>query len=266
MIVFRNQKIENWVAVRILNFLNDARNAADITEAVRDDPNAGAPGEGAAIGEVVAARLLEKRNSLPRRRFSRISELEGIQGFGEDKIRDLIFTLGVRAADAFRDGLYAKSILLENWNLEHHTYYFQDEEEFDYTANITPNFTNFIAHQVNQLVSERKQNELAGYLAERLIFEAYQDAYDTAHVGSFAFALWFYQFDQDNWFSFQRMREEIEQYLNHYLQAGEELRFVLFKGFPNGATLVKGITAPDLPVVINRPERAISIWTAELFD
>jgi hypothetical protein len=266
MIVFGNQKIEDWVATRILNFLNYTRAASKIVETIQDDPNSGAPGEGASIGETVAARILAKRNSLPNRRFSSISELEGIQGFGEDKMRDMIYTLGVRAADAFRDGLYEKNILLENWNLEHHTYYFPDEEEFNFTANITPNFTNFVAHQVNQLVSERKNNELAGYLAERLIFESYQDAYDISHIASFAFALWFYHFDQDNWFSFERMRLEIERYLGHYIRPHDDLRFVLFKGFPNGATLVKGITTPDLPVVINRPERAISIWTSELFD
>lgn len=264
--IFGNQKIESWVAIRILNFLNYTRDAAQIVETVKDDPNSGNPGGGAAIGEVVASRILEKRNSLPNRRYDSINELEGISGFGEDKMRDMVYTFGVRAADAFRDGLFKKNIIADNWKVEHHTHYFQSEEEFDFTANIASNFTGFVAHEVGRLVETRKKNELAGYLSEQLIKEAHQDAYDISHYGSYAFAFWFYQFDADNWFSFERIRLEIEQYLSYYISPTDDLRVVFFKGFPNSAALVDGITQPDLPVVLNRPERAISIWTAELFD
>lgn len=266
MITFGNQKIEDWVATRILNFLNYTRDAASIVETVKDDPNSGAPGEGAAIGETVAARILAKRNSLPNRRFSEISELEGIQGFGEDKMRDLIFTFGVRAADAFRDGLFTKQILLENWNLEHHTHYFRTEEELNLIATSKSNLADFIGQEVKKLVAEKKQNKLAGDLAEQIIQGLYQDRHDISHLSSYIFAFWFYQFDQDNWFSFERIRVEIEQYLSYYLNPDDDLALVMFRDFPTGLTLTEGITPNDLLVVINRPERAISIWTAELFD
>ncbi len=39
--VIGNQKIEHWVAIRILNFLNTAQSASDIVRMVKDDPSAG---------------------------------------------------------------------------------------------------------------------------------------------------------------------------------------------------------------------------------
>lgn len=263
--VFQNQKIESWVELRILNFLNAAQTVEDIVGKVLDDPNAGGS---ATIGETVAQRILEKRNSLaPFGRFDSISQLEGIPGLGEDKIRDLIYTFGVRAADAFRKSMY-DGIILDNWQLEHHTYYFPSEEEFLLTATIESNFVQHVAYQVEQISLQKFGNEEAAYLANLLAQQSYLDRYDSAHVGSYAFALWFYQFDQDNWFSFERVRTTIEPYLSYYSErnAAYEQQFVLFKGFPNGATLVRAVTTPDLPVVINPVENAITIWTAALYD
>ncbi len=262
--VFGNQKIEGWVELRILNFLNAAQTVDDIVNQVLDDPNSGGKGS---IGETVAARILEKRNTLQFGRFDSINQLEGIPGLGEDKIRDLIYTFGVRAADAFRKSMY-NGVILENWRLEHHTYYFPNEDEFLLTATIESNFIQHVAYQVEQISLQKFGNDEAAYLANLLAQQSYLDRYDSAHVGSYAFALWFYQFDQDNWFSFERVRQEIESYLNYFVHfnAAYEQQFVLFKGFPNGATLVRAVTTPDLPVVINPVEHAITIWTAELLD
>ncbi len=264
-VVFGNQKIENWVATRILNFLNSAKTAKDISDGVQDDPNSGGAGAGTAIGETVALRILEKRSMLPLPGFTSIDQLEGIPGLGEDKIRDLIYTFGLRAADAFRKAMF-NGVIGDNWNLEHYTYYFNSEEDFNNTVNLASNFTNHIAYQIEQIITAKTGNDRAASLAGKLIQCAYQESFESAHLGSFAFALWFYRFDYDNWFSFERVRLEIEKYLNYYEQAQYELRFGFFKGFSTVGLLTEGITRTDLPVVINPVERAITIWTAELFD
>lgn len=266
--IFKNQKIEPWVALRILNFLNAAQSAKDIAGKILDNPNVG--GENA-IGETVAARILEKRDSLQFGRFSSIVELEDIPGFGEDKMNDFIFTLGVRAADAFKKRMY-DGIISDNWTLEHHTTIFETEEDFYITANIESNLVAFVADEVEKIALKNLENpdsnRDAAYLAKLLVQKCYLDYYEVANFGSYAFALWFYQFDADNWFSFERVRTELESYLNYYayLNAAYEQQLVLFKGFNNNPALVRAISPPDLPVVINPVERAITIWTAELRD
>lgn len=263
--VFKNQKIEPWVALRILNFLNAAQSANDIAGKILDNPNVG--GE-STIGETVATRILEKRDSLQFGRFSSIEELEDIAGFGEDKMNDFIFTLGIRAADAFKKRMYDEGIIFDNWTLEHHTTIFETEEDFYITANIESNLVAFVADKVEKIALKNLEDERAAYLAKLLAQKCYLDYYEVANFGSYAFALWFYQIAADNWFTFERVRVEIEQYLNYYayLNAAYEQQFLLFKGFDNGATLVRAITQSDLPVVINPVERAITIWTAELRD
>ncbi|MDX1941315.1 MAG: hypothetical protein SFU99_12235 [Saprospiraceae bacterium] len=263
--VFGNQKIENWVAIRILNFLNSAKNDQDIINGVKDDPNSGAAGEGSAIGETVAKRILEKRNALQFHRFTSIDQLEGIPGLGEDKIRDMIYTFGIRAADAFRNAMF-NGVIGENWRLEHYTYYFLSQEDFNNATNIASNFTGHIAYEIERITTEKTGNDRAAYLAGKLIQGAYQEFFGSAHLSAYAFAFWFYQFDYDNWFTFDRVRLEIEKYLNYYEQSHYELRFGFFKGFSTTGLLTEGITRPDLPVVINPVERSITIWSAELFD
>jgi len=262
--IFKNQKIENWVALRILNFLNAAQSVNDIVGKVLDDPNSGGK---TTIGETLAARILEKRKTTSFDRFHAINELDGISGFGEDKMRDLIFTFGVRAADAFRKNMF-NGVLLDNWSLEHYTTIFETEEDFYITANIESNLVAFVADEVEKISMQKFGDERAAYLTKLLAQNCYLDRYDVAHFGSYAFALWFYQIAYDNWFTFERVRSEIEQYFNYYayLNAGYEQQFLLFKGFNNSAALVSAVTQPDLPVVINPVEHSITIWTAELRD
>jgi hypothetical protein len=94
------------------------------------------------------------------------------------------------------------------------------------------------------------------------------DRYDTSAFGAYAFTLWWYKFDQDNWFSFEQMREAVGFYLDYYayFNAANEQQLVLLKGFPNSLAL--GLLCPvaELPVVLNPIERGITIWTAELYD
>lgn len=44
------------------------------------------------------------------------------------------------------------------------------------------------------------------------------------------------------------------------------LELHLYKGFDNTGVLVSAVMQDDLPVVVNRGERAITIWTCQLND
>ena len=78
------------------------------------------------------------------------------------------------------------------------------------------------------------------------------------------FASWWYRFDQDNWFSFERISEVIDTYINHYDRHYIDLAF--YRGFLNGGTVASAITADDLVVGLNPAEYAITIWGISLFD
>ena len=52
-------EIPTWVAAQILSFLNQVKEANEIVEKVKDDPNKGT--DQTAIGNTVAQRILEKR-------------------------------------------------------------------------------------------------------------------------------------------------------------------------------------------------------------
>ena len=83
MASFKDLQIKEWVAGRILDFLNRAKTVEDITESkmLKDDPNSGRE-HGSTIGTTVAERILNKRNNMRFPRFRTLSELEDIQGFG----------------------------------------------------------------------------------------------------------------------------------------------------------------------------------------
>jgi hypothetical protein len=92
---------------------------------------------------------------------------------------------------------------------------------------------------------------------------AFADEYIIPHIASFAFALWFYRFDQDNWGSFERYRRETEKYLG-FLNENQTL--ILYKGVQNFLIFPVGVSVTDLVVVHNADEQTISIFTARLLD
>ncbi|MEL7119631.1 MAG: hypothetical protein AAFO07_09325 [Bacteroidota bacterium] len=267
---FNWDSIPQRIAVRILHFLNSVKDVKDITESelLKDDPNSGSKSDnekGIVIGDKVAQSIINLRNNLPARRFRHISQLEEVKGLGKDKINDLIYSFDIKADDAFIDLLRSTNTLMENWTLTPH--YFQlRQPHFSQLIKSPLALQEWVSQQVRQIVAKRHENYMLQILAEDHLKKCYIDHFEDAHYGAIAFAFWFYHFDADNWFSFERMRTHCETYLNHYPNAEQGLELILYKGFHTGGLLTKGITPKDLPVVINRAEESITIWAIELFD
>jgi len=97
-----------------------------------------------------------------------------------------------------------------------------------------------------------------------MINQSYADVYEDGHMGSFAFAFWLYHFDQDNWFSFEMIRKQVEYYLNYYPAGDYRLAFHMYRGFRNAGILIGSVEG--LPIVLNRAERRITIWAFQLND
>ncbi len=95
---------------------------------------------------------------------------------------------------------------------------------------------------------------------------AYIDGYESAFLGSYALALWFMKFDEDNWFSHDRVLEKTRAYLQPDLPWNTRQELRLFKGLCAQGLLTEAISPPDLPIIINHEERTITILSGELRD
>lgn len=163
-----------------------------------------------------------------------------------------------KAAAAFRDAMYA-SVIGDNFVLRGHSYTLPDAT-----------FSEVAAHRA----SFRRQVKLAvrdlcGTViprAEHQIRNTYVESFESGLVGSYALALWFFRFDEDNWFPFDKVQKETQAYLGARQTMDERLELRLFKGFDNRLLGVEGVVVQDLPVVLDFAEKTLTLWTCGLND
>lgn len=257
-----------WLEKRILAFFNQANNVGQILDGtIQDDPSDGA---GKTMGRTLAARILRYKNEIrPFRRFMEWEQFDNVPGVGEGTIKDLIYSFGTTAAEAFRKRMYEDNVIYEsNWPLEYFRFEFENKEEFHDLIYDEEAFKGWVCERVAQICTERGVATEKKDLMLADIANAYVDTYhNTIPAPGYALALWFYEFDADNWFSWDRIQEVCGSYFDHHSGAYPwemELRF--FKGFVQRGIIQPGITPEDLPVVVNWPERAITIWVSALYD
>lgn len=250
-------KHPDWVLTRLLGFLNYSFSADRLLSApeLKDDPDSGAEG-GYVIGQTVAQNIINHRRSLPTRRYTSAEDILSVPGLGQDKLNDLLHSFSTSADEAYTTTLRSGPIG-ENWELTATTVSFKKEEQYlAATAGL-----DLLSIQVARLYAQAKG------LQERDTIPQFRAAYVAthaeAHPASFAFAHWWYYFDQDNWFSFEQMRLMCEQYLSHHW--GNDLCLCLFH-FYNDTPLNSIWHTEIIPVVLNPAERKITVWGAQLND
>ena len=128
------------------------------------------------------------------------------------------------------------------FDLQGSSFRFENKEDFSATVTDSENFLRFVQKEWD-------------FVCEG----CYCDVFFSGFLGSYAFALWFLEFDQDNWFSFDAVQKETENYLNSYASVSHrrELR------------IIKGSFLPmrlDLPVVVDYENLSVTVWTGELRD
>lgn len=222
-------------------------------------------GRGRGLSPKLAAQLLEARDEQPNKRFSNVKQVLGIPGLGKDTLQDLLAGLVPPADFAFHQAMY-NGVILDNWELEYFVTPFEDAAAFEAVTASAHALANWVAGQVEQISVEKYSNSKAAELAGALLSKCYVEHFPDPHYGAYALAFWFYQFDADNWFTFERVRAETERYLNYYPVWEGRLELYLFKGFDNAGVLVSAMAQDDLPVVVNRGEQSITIWTCQLND
>ena len=261
-----SQDVPAWVSQRILAFFNQAQNVDDILNgSIQDDPS---DGPGRTIGPKLAARILRTRNQLPARRFREFRELDDIPGVGAGTIKDLVYSFGAGAAEAFQSAMYDNGLIYrENWTLEYSRTMF-DKDRFEELAFDEAKFRAFVVEKVDELSRAAGDSEEMRQRMLDNLSSTYIDVYNNGiPAAGYALALWFYEHDADNWFSWERIQEQTGPYFEHHIESREgemELRF--FKGFELVGLIRPGITPEDLPVVLNWAEQSITLWFSALYD
>jgi len=255
-----------WAYNRIVSFFNTAQSVEDIVSTVKDDPS---DGPGRTISANLAARILRERSRFGFRGFTDFAQIDGIRGVGDGTVQDLLCTFNVSAAAAFQQKMYDDHVIYrENWPLEFFRYEIEDKEEFEKMVFDDQLLRNFVGEKIIELSEQRGVDQA---LCDQMVTDisaAYIDKYSNSiPTANIALALWFYEFDADNWFSWERILEVTAYYLDYYARTNNsemELRF--FKGFVNRGIIQPGITPDDLPVVLNYAEQCVTIWFSTLYD
>lgn len=265
--------IPNHVAIRILDFFNRVKYVSEITDTlIQDDPS---DGPGNTIGATLAARILRTRSEGPFNRFDTLEQLDAIQGFGEGTWKDLVYTFGRTAAEAFRDSLYVNHIIYkENWPTWVFEFPIEDEEKFDELTWNDEAYRNFIAEKLTAIAENEEVSESLSTQAIEGVKMAHIDRFEDQTLASLSFAIWFYRFDPGNWFSFERMHEQTTAYFQYYdakypfqsYNYNSLLTLVAFNGVPGNIINPTGITTDDLMTVLNYNERSVTIWMSTLYD
>ncbi len=256
-----------WIQNRIISFFNYARNVSMVLDGtIKDDPS---DGEGSAMGATLAARILREKNALPNRRFTDFEQIDNIRGVGEGTIQDLVYSFGKSADETFKKAMYDSGTIYEaNWPLEYFRFTIEEKDAFTTIAQSNENLNQFIIDKVGIVCSEKnveveKRDTMIAELSN-----AYIDNYsNSTPAAAYALALWFYEFDADNWFSWEGIQEQTVQYFDHNSNTYPWfMDLYFFKGFINRGIINPGISPEDLPVIVNWAEQSITFWVSALYD
>ncbi len=249
----------------VLDFLNRAQTTNDITEIAQYRPDLDPANLASySIGPQGAQNLLKARAALPAGQFNNLDEVLAVEAIGEDKILDIVDFLWFPTEELFRQELF-REVLGENWVVDYWRYTL-DPEEFDRLEQTPSLLKDFVGRKINDIARKRSDNFVIGSLAGALLNKTFPDRVESLTALT-QFASWWFRFDEDNWFSFDRISEIIDPFLNYYnRQRATYIAPVFYRGFQNGGTVADGISPNDLVVTLNPAEQAITIWGISLFD
>ena len=249
----------------VLDFLNRAETTTDLTDIAQYRPDLD-PADLASysIGPQGAQNLLDARATLLTGQFTNLDEVLAVPAIGEDKILDIVDFLWFPAEELFRQALF-REVLGGNWIVDYWRYS-MEQEAYDQLEQSPSLLQDFVAHQINDIARQRSDNFIIGSLAKALLNTTFPDRVESLTALT-QFASWWFRFDEDNWFSFERISEIIDPFLNYYNRTpASYIDPVFYRGFQNGGTVADGISPNDLVVTLNPAEKAITIWGISLFD
>ncbi len=252
-------------ASKVLRFLNEATQATDISRAdslLKDNPDVGVGRY--RIGKTVASRIIQKRKSLEAGLFQSLGELNGIDGLGQDKFQDLVYSFHFSAADEFVRQMYA-DVIDAQWKLEHLSEVTASPEVFRNLVADPVAFQDHVVRMMSEQVQAQAENEaFAREFAAKVLCGSEALLKVSEKEADFSWALWFYRMGTKRWFGFEQVREKISQYFHTYSHTAEQIEWRVFRNFQSESILRS--STYDLPVTVNYTEQTISLWRAEILE
>lgn len=250
---------------QLLGFLNEAIRATDISRSdslLKDNPDVGTGRY--RIGKTVAGRIIEKRKSLEAGLFQSLDELNGIDGLGQDKFQDLVYSFHFSAADEFVRQMYA-DVMDAHWKLEHLSEVTTSPEVFRNMVADPVSFRNHVARMIGEQIHVQAENEaFAREFAANVLCGTEAHLKVSEKEADFSWALWFYRMGTKRWFGFEQVREKISQYFHTYSDTAVQIEWRVFRNFQSESILRS--STYDLPVTVNYTEQTISLWRAEILE
>ena len=247
---------------RLLELFNRARTARDIHKAY-------VPGEEIACETLItnstARQIVEFKSQLPNGRIERLSQLSLIADINQQEIELMMDRFAVSGAVRFKNYMIQHGLGAQ-WEFNHYSTVFPSMDEFLQVVNHQDILKEFVAKEVKRISLEKHKDERKASLVGALIPSCYIEKYEMGHIASYAWALWFYRFDADNYFSFHSVEREIEKYLGSACSEADRKELYMFKGFDNALAFHTEHTVTDLPVVVDFEDLSISLWTCQLMD
>ena len=168
-------------------------------------------------------------------------------------------------ARAFVQDLF-KAPLRENWRIRCDC----QQVSAETFARLTKDDAELVAHVAARLAelgaADRKWTPQARQTAidQMKAAKPFVDRTRSSFLGQYAFSLWFMKFDEDNWFSFEVIRQPIQRYLDK--TQGEFVLLKRAKPHVSEFMRIRGVFREDLPVVLSGKERSVAVFVVELFD
>jgi hypothetical protein len=259
--------------VRILAFFNQVQQVSDIMDTlIQDDP---ADGPGRTIGPALAARILKVRAEQDAGQFDTLEQLDAIPGFGAGIWKDLVYSFGRTAAEAFRDSLYVNNVIYrENWPVWIFEFPIENTEHFQELAGNEAAYRAFISEKLSDISQQGNVVDSLAQAAITGVKTAHIERFQDEILSALSFGIWFYRLDPGNWFSFERMYEQTLAYFQYYVPRyafqqiyySMPIELITFKGVPGNIMNPSGIIAPDLVTVLDHQAQRVTIWMGTLYD
>ncbi len=135
-----------------------------------------------------------------------------------------------------------QNLLPQNFDIQDQTVELKDKNSFDLIFETKYSFTEFLEKEWSIKCDG-----------------CFIDIFRSGFLGSYALALWFMEFDEDNWFSFKEIHTETSRFLNSYSSVSERTELRLIKGSFKPMNL-------DLPVIVNYKDLTVTVLTGQLND
>ncbi len=135
-----------------------------------------------------------------------------------------------------------QNLLPQNFDIQGQTVELEDKNSFDLIFETKYSFTKFLEKEWSIKCDG-----------------CFIDVFQSGFLGSYALALWFMEFDEDNWFSFKEIHTETNKFLNSYSSVSERTELRLIKGSFKPMNL-------DLPVIVNYKDLTVAVLTGQLND